>query len=100
NVAAGIVRPFLVPVGVEVVAKVPGDVGEGAKASYRIADEAALILAAGLGMHLAVIHIEDGGNDHVAVTGELEHPVEALPVGYIVPCVVEARMEGIVRVLR
>ena len=100
NIHARFVRPFLVAVDVEVVAEIPGNVGERAEAVDGVADEAAFVFASRFGMNPAVSHVKDEGNDHVPLAGELEHPIKPLPIGKVVACVVEAGVEGIVRVLR
>ncbi len=99
NIDARFVGPFHVAVDVEVVAEIPGNVGERTEAVDGVADEAALVFAARFGMDLAVAHVEDEGNDHVLLAGVLEHAIKALPIVKVVAGVVEAGVEGIFRVL-
>src|ERR1700689_3803232 len=72
-------RPFLVSVCIQIVAKVPGDIGEGRKPVDGITNEAMLILASGDRMNLAVAHVEDHRDVHVATASELQHAVKFLP---------------------
>src|SRR5579872_6602899 len=92
-------RPFLLAVCIQIVAKVPSDIGEGRKPADGITNEAMLILAPGDRMNLAVAHVEDQRDVHVAIAGELQHAVKLLPVRQIEAVIVEAGMERVVRAL-
>src|SRR5579871_1918678 len=96
---AGFVGPFLIAVCVQIVAKVPGDIGEGCKAVDGVTDVAMLILASGGGMNLAVAHVEDHRDVHVAIARKLQHAIELLPIRQIEPVVVEAWVKRVVRAL-
>src|ERR1700733_11032753 len=95
NIHARFVCPFLVAVHFEVVAEIPGNVGERTEAVDCVADEAALVFASSFGMDPAVPHVKDKRDDHVPLAGELEHPIKSLPIGKVVACVIEAGVEGI-----
>ncbi len=93
----GIVRPLVVAKALQIVTHVPCDVGERSEPSYSVADEPAFVLTAGVGMNMAVVHIENERNDHVLRTRVGEHPIPFLPIGQVEARIVEARMEKIIR---
>jgi hypothetical protein len=49
-------------------------------------------------MNLAVAHVENYRDVHVAIAGELQHAIKLLPVRQIEAVIVEAGMERVVRV--
>src|SRR5581483_243237 len=97
---AGAVRPGLAPIGVEVIAKVPGNVRKRGKPGDGVANEAALVFAIGGGMGPAVVHVEDERDDHVALTGEAQRPLQLLPMRHVKAAEVETGVKRIFRLLR
>src|ERR1035438_4281616 len=93
------VGPLFVPITVEVVAHVPGDVRECSEAIHGIANEAVFILATGVRVNLAIVHIKNERDNHVPIAREAEHAVELLPIGNIEAGVVESGMRWVVRML-
>ncbi len=78
---ARLVRPLLVPEAVQIVAEVPGDVGERGEPGNGISQVPALVLAARGRLGRMGRDVEDDRDDHVAIAGEPQHPFVLLPVG-------------------
>ena len=97
---AGVVGPGIVAKTFEVVAEVPGDVGEGGEASDGVTEEAALVLTGGDGVNARIIHVENDGDDDVAVASKTKHGFEAAPVGNVEARIIEVGMEKIMRIAR
>src|SRR5262249_5390288 len=88
---ARLMRPLFVPVAVEVVAQVPGNVGEGAQPRQRVADVPPFVLAAGGRLRLVSRNVQDRRNDDVAVAGVAQHALPLPPVGDVEPREADAR---------
>src|SRR5262249_16638663 len=93
---AGRARPSFVAILVEVVTKVPGDVGKGAEARDSVAEKLSFQGAARGGMNLGVVHVQDEREHHVAIAREAKSAVKFLPVREIEAAVVETGMVDIV----
>jgi len=84
------VRPGEVAVQADVVAEVPGDVGKGREAVGRVAQVAALVVAAGGGVDARVVPVQDDRDDQVQLARVVQQALEFLPVGDVEAAVVEA----------
>src|SRR5258708_8817105 len=80
---------------IEIVAKVPGEIGESTQPGNRVSDESALVSAKFRGVDWPVVHVENERNNHVSVSRILNDAIELLPVRAIKAAVIKS---GVVRI--
>ena len=97
---ASVVGPGIVAKTFEVVAEVPGNVGEGGEASDGVAEETALILTGGDGVNARIIHVENDGKMMTSRSRAKRSRIEAAPVGNVEARRIQVGMEKIMRIAR
>ena len=91
--------PLIIAIVIQIVAKVPGDVGESSKTVHSVVDETIFVVAGRRWMNFAVTHVENDRYDHVALSGETHGAFKLLPIRDVKPCLVEARMIYVIGLL-
>ena len=79
NQCAGLMRPFISSVSLQVISKVPSDIRKGTESCDGITQEAPLILAGRRRMNFVIVHIKNHRDDHIPISRIAQHALKLLP---------------------